>query len=300
MEIGEPTPLPGGMSGETFRARVAGEDVVVRIYGGRSVRRGPKAPEVDAAVLSWVRGLLPVAEVLEVRRADPEHEAPGLLVTSLLPGVRLEQVLPDLDDAALGRVGDQLGTMLGRLALIATPRPGLLDGPDLAIAPLPPAYADLPSFADHVDLDWPEADLSALGEVLTDAQALLDTVSRTCLVHGDVNAENVLVDPDTLEVTGLVDWEFAHAGSPYADLGNLLRFDRAPAYVEAVLEARGRLVPDQRPDALDRARAADLFALLDLAARAEQDPVAARATGQLRAVVAARDVHGYYDQSPMA
>ena len=81
-------PLVGGHSGETFLADAAGERTVVRVYGQRSAGRGPEAPRVDAAVLALVRGLLPVPEVLEVRRADPVNGSPGLLFTSFLPGTR--------------------------------------------------------------------------------------------------------------------------------------------------------------------------------------------------------------------
>ena len=70
-----------------------------------------------------------------------------------------------------------------------------------------------------------------------EAQDLLDTVERRCLVHSDLNPKNLLLDPESLEVTGVLDWEFAHAGHPATDLGNLLRFDRSPAYVEGVLGA---------------------------------------------------------------
>jgi aminoglycoside phosphotransferase len=38
------------------------------------------------------------------------------------------------------------------------------------------------------------------------------------LVHGDFGPNNVLLDPDTLEVTAVVDWEFAHVGDPVEDL----------------------------------------------------------------------------------
>ena len=54
-------------------------------------------------------------------------------------------------------------------------------------------------------------------------------------MHSDLNPKNLLVDPDTLVVTGVLDWEFAHSGHPFTDLGNLLRFDRDPAYADAVL-----------------------------------------------------------------
>ena len=110
-------------------------------------------------------------------------------------------------------------------------------------------------------------------------------------MHGDVNSKNLLVDPDSLHVTGVVDWEFAHSGSPYADLGNLLRFDRAPALIGAVLEARGRLVHDQGGETLALARAADLSALVDLAVHEHESPVAAHAADLLRTMVAAGDLH---------
>ena len=82
-------PLAGGMSGETWLTEYAGERAVLRIYGGRSLRRGPRASEVDAAVLAWLAGLLPVPQVLEVRRGDPGADLPAVLVTSYLPGVLL-------------------------------------------------------------------------------------------------------------------------------------------------------------------------------------------------------------------
>jgi aminoglycoside phosphotransferase (APT) family kinase protein len=276
-------PLAGGHSGETFLGEYAGERAVVRIYGPRSARRGAEAPEVDAAVLALVRGLVPVPRILEVRRGDPGAGLPGLLVTSYEPGERLDLLLPGLGEEARRTVGTHLGILLGRLGHVAMPRPGLFGGPDLAIAPLPAEARDLPAWvAAHVDrLDWADDDLAALAAVADAAQDLLDAESRTCLVHGDLNPKNLLVDPRTLEVTALLDWEFAHAGSPYADLGNLLRFERDPVLVGAVLDAYRGFLPAVPDDVLDRARAADLFALVDLAARAGENPVAEAAYARL-------------------
>ncbi len=127
-----------------------------------------------------------------------------------------------------------------------------------------------------------------------------------CLVHSDLNPKNVLVDLDTLQVTAVLDWEFAHAGHPATDLGNLLRFDREPAYVEGVLDGwftgQGRgagsgAVPNRlagsagRRRATDLARAADLVALVELAARATENPVVHQARAHLRAVARTGDVH---------
>lgn len=38
------------------------------------------------------------------------------------------------------------------------------------------------------------------------------------LVHGDFGPNNLLLDPDSYEVTAVVDWEFAHLGDPIEDL----------------------------------------------------------------------------------
>jgi aminoglycoside phosphotransferase (APT) family kinase protein len=289
-------PLAGGMSGETWLTEYAGELAVLRIYGGRSLRRGPRASEVDAAVLTWLDGLLPVPQVLEVRRGDPDNDLPAVLVTSYLSGVLLADLKPDLDDDGLARVGHALGTLLGRLAHVALPRPGLFHDPDLGIDPMPEVLRDLTLWTERAVpalTSWDEADLAGLRSVAAQAQTLLDeSAPRSCLVHSDFNAKNVLVDPATLDVTGLLDWEFAHAGSPYSDLGNLLRFDREPAFAGAVLAAREAFVPDPRPDALDLARASDLFALVDLATRREENPVAARADALLHEIARNSDIHG--------
>jgi aminoglycoside phosphotransferase (APT) family kinase protein len=288
------TPLDGGWSGETFVAEVAGERSVVRIYAG-APRRGANAHEVDAALLRLVRGLVPVPEVLEVRRADPAADHPALLVTSFLPGMRADLLLPGLDDVQLAEVGGRLGRILADLAGMPMLKAGPFVDGNLTIGSFAvdgQSMDGLPEFValhEQGFLHWSQAELEGLSEVATDAQALLDTVRRVCLVHGDVNPKNLLVDPDTLEVTGLLDWEFAHAGHPYTDLGNLLRFDRQPAFVEAVLgayTARHGGTPEQ---ALDLSRAADLWALVDLAARRGQNPVADRAHDLLLAIVRTGD-----------
>jgi aminoglycoside phosphotransferase (APT) family kinase protein len=294
MDLTALTPLDGGWSGETFVAEVAGDRSVVRIYAGPS-HRGENAHDVDAALLRLVRGLVPVPEVLEVRRADPRAELPALLVTSFLPGVRADLLLPELDDARLSLLGARLGRILADLAGMPMLKAGpFIDG-DLTIGSFAldgQSIDGLPAFvAGHEEAfsHWSPVELDGLRQVAVDAQALLDTVGRFCLVHSDVNPKNLLVDPDTLEVTGLLDWEFAHAGHPYTDLGNLLRFDRQPAFVEAVLDTYVARHGGAPAEALDLARAADLWALVDLAARRGQNPVADRAHELLLAIASSGD-----------
>lgn len=292
-------PLPGGHSGETFLAEAAGERTVVRIYADRGARRGPAAVEIDAAVLRLVRGLLPVPEVLEVRRPDSRTDAPGLLVTSYLPGERLDTCLPSMPGELRAAVGRELGRLLGRLALMPQLRAGLFVDGDLRVEPFP-AAADLPAWVEThrggTALEaWSSREYRALGAVAGHAQTLLDPLQRICLVHSDLNPKNLLVDPATGRITGLVDWEFAHAGWPVTDLGNLLRFDREPVFAAAVLagyvELCGDVDGDDRGLLLHRARAADLVALVDLAARRGENPVTEQADRLLRAIARSGDLH---------
>jgi aminoglycoside phosphotransferase (APT) family kinase protein len=287
-------PLAGGHSGETFVAESAGERSVVRIYAQRGARRGASAVEVDAAVLRLVRGLLPVPEVLEVRRPDPAAGTPGLLVTSYLPGERLDLCLPTMPDEVRAAVGTELGRILGRLAQMPFLDAGRFVDRTLRVEPFPDG-ADLVTWVtSHRQgsalATWPQHEYDALLGVAADAQAHLDGLDRTCLVQGDLNPKNLLVDAGTGRVTGVLDWEFAHAGLPVTDLGNLLRFEREPVFADAVLAAYVESVPDTGPATLEQARAADLFALVDLAGRRGENPVTEQADALLRAVARTGDL----------
>ncbi|NYE38730.1 aminoglycoside phosphotransferase (APT) family kinase protein [Nocardioides cavernae] len=286
------TPLEGGHSGRTFLGEVAGQRVVVRLYPPDDAR-GESAPEVDEAVLRLVRGLLPVPEVLEVSRAHTGSDRPGLLVTSFEAGERGDLVHARLvaagDDEGLVQWGRALGTVAATLAGMPTLRPGPFVDRDLTLGRFP--EGGLVEWVGARLAHWRPGPRDALSAVAAAAQDLLDGVGRSCLVHSDLNPKNVLVDPATLEVTAVLDWEFAHSGHPWTDVGNLVRLERHPAYVDAVLAAWCALRGGEPEELFDGARAADLWALVDLAARAGENPVADRAAHLLAAVADAGDVH---------
>ncbi|WP_183095564.1 phosphotransferase family protein [Nocardioides stalactiti] len=282
-------PLEGGWSGETFLAEAGGERTVVRIYAAE--HHSEHAAEIAAALLQLVRGLLPVPEVLEVRRRDPGSDVPALLVTQYLPGVRGDLLLPTLDETGLRRVGEAVGRVAATLAGMPQVQAGLFVDRELRVEPFD---SDLSGWVErHREglqrQDWSAGALDRLATLAERAQGWLDTVRRVSLVHSDLNPKNLLLDPESLAVTGVLDWEFAHAGHPFTDLGNLLRFDRSPAYVDGVLHAWAARHGTPGEEALRLARAADLAALVDLAGRSGSNPVATRAESLLRAIVAADD-----------
>lgn len=276
-------PLDGGRSGETFLVEAAGQQGVIRFYGRR-----PERAAIDHSLLRLVRGLVPVPQVLEARTgvgtADSAGSPPYLLCEHL-PGVRLDLLLsdPGTTERVRRSAGGHLGEALARLSGIPFLRAGRFTGPDLAVHP----------FGDGGLEDWVAehrtsgamaslsgAEIDGLLEVAVRAQTLLDGCTRVCLCHHDLAATNVLVDPDTGRLTGLVDWERAHAGIPHADLGRLLRFETDEVFCHAVLRSYAERAPNVRADFLDRAWAADLFTLVELAA----DEVTGRLAGDAEPV----------------
>ncbi|MGZ0146441.1 phosphotransferase family protein [Kribbella sp. WER1] len=259
---GTAVPLAGGYGGQTFAVSAGGEDAVIKFYA-----KDPGRAAVDAGLLELVRGLLPVPRVLELKR-DGSYEEPPYLLTERLPGVNLQVFLETAADEQRRTVGRQLGELLARLSGMPFLRPGMFRDDELTVEPF--GLGDLAEYVAGLGLGLADG----FATVIDEAEELLaGGADRFCLVHSDFNPKNLLVDPDTARITGLVDWEFAHVGSPYADLGNLLRFCEDPVLAGAVLaELRWLGEP-----LVDLGRAADLWALLDLAGRAAEHEIAARA-----------------------
>lgn len=282
-------PLPGGWSQESFLAGVGDERSVVRLCSDRGPR-GAAAAQVDASLMRLVRGLVPVPEVLEVR--PPVDGLPALLVTRYVPGVRADVVLREGDGSALRRLGTRMGTLAGTLAGIATLRPGPFVDGDLRTGP--EAGDDLLA---HVEDRMPllrgldAVARARLQDLARRAQEVRDEVGRTSVVHGDFHPRNVVLDPDTLDVLAVVDWEHAHSGAPHADLGMLLRFDRDPVWEEAVLDGWASVRGEEPSSALERARHTDLGALVDLAARPGGNLVVDLAECFLTEIIRTGNVH---------
>ncbi|MDX6247096.1 MAG: hypothetical protein QOF10_456 [Kribbellaceae bacterium] len=280
-------PLTGGYGGETYAVSAAGEDAVLRLYV-----RHPARAAVDVSLMRLVRGLLPVPRVLD---AMPEvsDQGPPYVLTERLPGVNLEKYLESAGDDERRKVGEQLGDLLVRLSGMPFLEFGEFRGRELTIEPFD-AGGLTQWFNKYVeDLGLTRDQASSMESVLDRAEDLAATgVDRACLVHSDFNPKNLLVEPESAEITGLIDWEFAHAGSPYTDLGNLLRFCEDPVLGAAVLRVVREKGPDLGDRLVERGRAADLWALIDLASRSASNPVAAAAHTLITRIADTGDLAG--------
>jgi aminoglycoside phosphotransferase (APT) family kinase protein len=280
-------PLTGGYGGETYAVSAAGEDAVLRLYV-----RHPARAAVDVSLMRLVRGLLPVPRVLDAM-PDVSDQGPPYVLTERLPGVNLEKYLESAGDDERRKVGEQLGDLLVRLSGMPFLDFGEFRGRELAIEPFDAGGLTqwFNKYVEDLGLTRDQAD--SMESVLDRAEDLAATgVDRACLVHSDFNPKNLLVDPESAEITGLIDWEFAHAGSPYTDLGNLLRFCEDPVLGAAVLRVVREKGPDLGDRLVERGRAADLWALIDLASRSASNPVAAAAHTLITRIADTGDLAG--------
>ncbi len=264
------TRLPAGHSGETFLVDLADGDAtgadqaVVRLFA-----RDPSRAAVTVGLLRLLAGLVPVPVVLEAKLDVPgrpgEVPPPTLVVMSKLPGERLDTVLDTADNETAARLGVAVADVAVALVGIPFLRPGSLHDLDLRVEPWPRGGAT-DDAQRLIEAGFPGS-AQGLRAIADEAEDLIAEIGRSCLVHSDFNPKNVLVDPHEGVVTGLVDWEHAHAGAPVTDLGNMLRLDGDTAFGRAFERRFLDTAPAPGPQPLLTARALDLLSLFDLTRR---------------------------------
>lgn len=271
----------GGNSREVFLGSRLGDGraVVLRVYGAGSRRRGPEAPGMHAAVLRLASQHVLAPRAVDVLPAGADG-SPAVLVTSLLPGQVLDTVLlADPDPGLHRRLGESLGAQLALLGRVAMPGAGEFLDESLTRILYQEGSESLLTWLDRWGERAPLAALPAdelrgLREACREADDLLAVSPRAVLTHGDLSARNVLCDASTGRVTGLFDWEFAHAGHPMEDAGHLLRERWDGPFADALLTTYGDSLPLHEQADLEtlrrRARAADLYWIIELASRLGQ------------------------------
>lgn len=243
----ENEPLGEGLD---HRAYLTGDGLVVRSpVGGDSAQRAA-AVEREARLLAAVAELSPLP-VPRVAFVDP---AEGRLGYELLPGVPLLVLPEDVRAAHAGAVAARLGELLRALHAVPRERVAALAEVD-ALG----MEAWLDEARDHYARardPIPPAHRPAVEAFL--AEAPPPAVTDLVFSHNDLGIEHVLVDPDSLTVTGVIDWSDAALVDPAGDFGLLLR-DLGPAGLESALAAyapRQDEAPGLRARALFYARCA--------------------------------------------
>jgi aminoglycoside phosphotransferase (APT) family kinase protein len=233
--------LPAGKSNTNYKLILSGgETGVLRLYSHGSAER-------EAYVMNRVKDLVPVP--VELARGE------NWSVFSFLEGELLENV-PEHSGAA--------AEALAKIASVVFESRGWINAGG-AISPF--SFDGAKGFITEMLEDakvraWLEQKtIDAIFKILANERARLEEMdAESSLAHGDFNPTNILIHRG--KVSGILDWEFCHSGTPYMDVGNLLRHTAAKYHreIKLGLEAGGMNLPD---DWKERAELVDLASHLE-------------------------------------
>lgn len=229
--------LPG-YAVRSVRELGSGLDNEVYLVNDDLVVRGAKQPDPDATrrevtLLASMRLITPVP-VPEVLFSD---EQAGVIGYRRLPGEPLHGL--HLASGGLGRFAELMGRLLG--AMHAVPPADLHNVAEVDTYPLRSWLEDTASDYADVREHLTAGDRRLVEEFLARTPPAEPVVLSFC--HNDLGAEHILGDPETGEITGILDWTDAAITDPAHDLALLYR-DLGPRVFERVLGAYGRPVDD--------------------------------------------------------
>jgi aminoglycoside phosphotransferase (APT) family kinase protein len=231
-----------------------GQDNVAFEVGGELIVRFGKEPDPDArsarvdregrllAVVAAVSGL-PVPEPVFV---DP---AAGCLAYRRLPGRPLLGLPAGRRAQGCRPVAAALGGLLAALHAVPAERVAALV--DVDDQPLPGWLREAAELYDALGSAVPDRYRPAVARFLADPPPEPHP-GPLVFSHNDLGIEHVLVDPQTLAVTGILDWTDAAMVDPAYDFG-LLHRDLGPVAVSAALDAYPSSTVDSGTGLRDRA-----------------------------------------------
>ena len=275
-------PLAGGLRNANVKVTLdaTAEPIVLRVF-----EHDASLCRKEADLIRLVGGSVPVPEVI---LAEPAGE--GLrpfMLQRYVEGPTLRELVGSARSEEVAQAARSAGETLAAIGSITFAKPGWLAPGPTVTHPLLPGADPMPRFVDRC-LASPMLQRRVPAELLETTRAamwshaadLRRAADETSLVHGDFGRRNLIVRQvaGRWVVAAVLDWEFAVSGSPLADVGHFLRYERSgrpaaePHFRVGYLEGGGRLPPEWRR----LARIVDLVALCEMLTR-DGLPEAARA-----------------------
>jgi aminoglycoside phosphotransferase (APT) family kinase protein len=290
-------PLGDGKRNANFRLLLdsPAEPVVLRIY-----EHDASLCQKEMDLMRLVGAAVPVPEIVY---AEPNSrgDLPPFQLTRWIEGITFKELKRSGDAHAIAQAAGAAGETAAAIGRFRFPKPGwLAPGPTVA-APLlegadpTPRFIDLCLASENLQRRMPPELCDRTHALLWSwAPRLAALDGEASLVHGDFNKRNLLVRRvgERWSVAAVLDWEFAVSGSPLADLGSFLRYERAvrptaePHFSAGYMRASGRLPQDWRR----LARLVNLVALCESLTHDElPDDVTAELVELMRATIEDRD-----------
>jgi aminoglycoside phosphotransferase (APT) family kinase protein len=221
-ELREVRQYPGGASNLTYLLRFAGRELILRRPPTGRKARSAHDMQREYRVQGNLRPVYPYVPEVLAMCTDPDVLGSDFYVMQRLDGLILRGDLPD---------GMTLSAQEAReLAFRTFDRLIELHEVDAEAAGL----GDLGKGAGYVERQvrgWIERygrartdDVPAFTEVMAWLAANQPDDVRICVIHNDFRFDNVVLDPATLDVIGVLDWEMATLGDPLMDLAGSIAY----------------------------------------------------------------------------
>lgn len=256
----------GGYSGGVYAVDIGAPD---ETYALRRHRLGAAAAAAEVTIATRLRSVVPVPAV-HFCDADGSRVGAPVTLADWVPADLLATVLPDLAPDDVATIGHAVGVTLAGIGGVRFEQSGFFVNGELEVDGAlsgTPAAAQLEPFVRQRLGDSDDPLIRAYVDLVAREAGALDGLDDPpALVHSDYNTKNILVHRAAGEwtVAGVIDWEFAFAGSPLADVANMLRHtDELPTPYPQEFLAGFRAGGGRLGEGWERrARVLDVFALV--------------------------------------
>jgi len=241
-----------GPNPEAAREVLAAQLPDLKIYNLRLARQGwdnhtfilndewivrfAKDEQFRALQERWVLEALQGVSPLAIPRLEMAGISYSFSGHRMLPGVQLSEAWPSCSarqrDEAIDRLAEFCAVMHSSLSVEVAREHGLT---------WEPTSFDAVRLSVKLGGEWTVSAQEALGR--------LDLASpESRVIHNDLHGDNILIDPDTHQVTAVIDFGDVAYGDPCIDLNYLCEFDlrKAPRIAERYARAGGESVDPQR------------------------------------------------------
>jgi len=286
-------PARGGLSNSNFDVVLGGapKRLLLRLY-----QNGLTPARKEAALARRLAAQVPMAQFLHFADRGEVIDAP-YAVLEWIDGAPLDIVASGSGDTALAPIGEAVGEVLAHIHAIHFPHHGFLAG-DLNLGEpidLGPeglrAYLQAQLIEGHGgERLGPELAREAVAFAEREADLLDHWRAAPCLVHGDFNPSNILLQSSgtAWQVAAVLDWEYALSGIPAMDFANLMRppLGNSEAFADGLARGYRRAGGTLPENWRSIARLADLFAWADILGRPDTDASVVRdARDAIRAAI---------------
>ena len=215
--------IAGGCANLNFKILLEDEKhpLILRIY-----LRDKDAAEREQKLAALIKETVPVPLTHYIGELEGYHFA----ITEYMSGIPLRDLLLSDVPHVLNAIMHEIGTILAKITAHEFPKAGFFDKA-LNIIPYS-SSDDYLIFANNclkhktVLSVLTSEKISKISQVFERNAHLFPDEREKHLVHGDFDPANILIQKSdgVWKVSGILDWEFAFAGSVLWDVANLLRY----------------------------------------------------------------------------